>query len=156
VANGSPAAQRNAVEALGWIGDPAAVDSLLVALRNSTAGVRAEAAWALGEIGDPATIPALAAVATADANTDVRLVANQALSRIPEPPAVVAAPELPVASQPSLAPANGSASEAQPAGLPGWLSDAMPVLRYLILGLVLVAAALLPWYQNLRENRSHK
>lgn len=156
VANGSPAAQRNAVEALGWIGDPAAVDSLLVALRNGTGDVRAEAAWALGEIGDPAAITALAAAAAADANTDVRLVASQALSRIPEPPAVVAAPEPAAPAQPALASANGTTNEAQPTGLPGWLSNAMPVLRYLILGLVLIAAALLPWYQNLRENRSHK
>lgn len=157
VANGSPAAQRNAIEALGWIGDPAAVDSLLAALRYGTGDVRAEAAWALGEIGDPKAIPALAAAAAEDANTDVRLVAAQALNRLPEPPAVVAAPELPAPAESTVVLAPGATGQAaQPAGLPGWLRNATPLLRYLILGLVLAAAALLPWYQNLRENRSHK
>jgi len=41
-----------AAEALGRIGDPAAVDELIGALWDDDANVRMKAAWALGQIGD--------------------------------------------------------------------------------------------------------
>ncbi|OPX62495.1 MULTISPECIES: HEAT repeat domain-containing protein [unclassified Methanoregula] len=41
-----------AAEALGRIGDPAAVDELIGALWDDNANVRMKAAWALGQIGD--------------------------------------------------------------------------------------------------------
>jgi len=46
-------------EALGRIGDPAAVEPLIDALWDEDARVRLKAAWALGAIGDPRAIPAL-------------------------------------------------------------------------------------------------
>ena len=42
-----------AAEALGRIGDPAAVDELISTLWDDDARVRLKAAWALGRIGDP-------------------------------------------------------------------------------------------------------
>lgn len=41
-----------AAEALGRMGDPAAVDDLIGALWDDDARVRVKAAWALGQIGD--------------------------------------------------------------------------------------------------------
>lgn len=155
LSKGAPAAQRNAAEMLGWIGDPAAVADLLAALNNADASVRAQAAWALGEIGDPAAWSALAAAAESDANTEVRLLATSALSRLPDPPTVTV-PTVPARG--ALAPRNA----ASPAGnssvlpLPDWLAKAMPALRYVILALVLAFAALLPWYQDIREERRRR
>jgi HEAT repeat protein len=42
-----------AAEALGRMGDPAAVTGLIDALWDDDARVRLKAAWALGQIGDP-------------------------------------------------------------------------------------------------------
>jgi HEAT repeat protein len=42
-----------AAEALGRMGDPAAVDELISTLWDDDARVRLKAAWALGRIGDP-------------------------------------------------------------------------------------------------------
>ena len=46
-------------EALGRIGDPAAVGALIDTLWDEDARVRLKAAWALGAIGDPRAISAL-------------------------------------------------------------------------------------------------
>jgi HEAT repeat protein len=48
-----------AAEALGRMGDPAAVDALIETLWDDDARVRLKAAWALGEIGDPRAVTAL-------------------------------------------------------------------------------------------------
>jgi HEAT repeat protein len=48
-----------AAEALGRIGDPAAVEELISSLWDDDGRVRLKAAWALGQIGDPRAIPAL-------------------------------------------------------------------------------------------------
>jgi len=48
-----------AAEALGRIGDPAAVDELISSLWDDDARVRLKAAWALGQIGDQRAIPSL-------------------------------------------------------------------------------------------------
>jgi HEAT repeat protein len=42
-----------AAEVLGWLEDPAAVDTLISTLWDEDARVRVKAAWALGRIGDP-------------------------------------------------------------------------------------------------------
>jgi hypothetical protein len=46
------ASRWKAAEALGRIGDPAAVDELISTLWDDDARVRLKAAWALGRIGD--------------------------------------------------------------------------------------------------------
>lgn len=46
-------------EALGRIGDPAAVGELIDTLWDDDARVRLKAIWALGEIGDTRAVPAL-------------------------------------------------------------------------------------------------
>lgn len=149
---GSPAAQRHAVELLGWIGDPVAVDGLLAALDSEHASVRAQAAWSLGEIGDPAAWEALARIADEDASAEVRLFAAQAMARMPQAPLVAAT----ASSQPlPQEPAGELAIDQQPAA-PGAPNALMPALRWLIVVLVLVLAALLPWYQNLREERRRR
>ena len=80
--------RRAAAEALGEIGDAAAVPGLLAALRDADADVRREAAWALGRIGDAAAVPGLLA-ALRDADADVRWAAAAALGRIGDAAAVL-------------------------------------------------------------------
>ena len=46
------ASRWKAAEALGRMGDPAAVDDLISTLWDDDARVRLKAAWALGQIGD--------------------------------------------------------------------------------------------------------
>ena len=65
--------------ALGAIGDERGVPSLIEALKDSDANVRAQAAWALGAIGDGRAADALRA-ATRDKNENVRRQASWALS----------------------------------------------------------------------------
>jgi HEAT repeat protein len=48
-----------AVESLGRLGDPAAVDPLIEMLWDDDERVRLKAAWALGQIGDPRALPPL-------------------------------------------------------------------------------------------------
>jgi HEAT repeat protein len=151
---GDPVSQRNAVEMLGWIADPAAQDTLLAALKSGLPDVRAQAAWALGELNDPGAYQALADAAASDPNAEVRLQATHAMARMPEPPAVAAAPV-----QPDVADSGepvASSGQERPTGLPGWLAAALPALRWVILALVLLGAALLPWYQNQREERRRR
>lgn len=55
----SEASRWKAAEALGRIGDSAAVEELIGALWDDDDRVRLKAAWALGRIGDPRAIPPL-------------------------------------------------------------------------------------------------
>lgn len=145
----NPVAQRNAVEMLGWIADPAAQDGLLAALQAPDAQVRAQAAWALGELADPAAYSALAVAAEADASPDVRLQATQAMARLPEPaPETVVAPEV-VAVEAAPLTTEANSPLAAPLHL-------LPILRWVVLALVLGLAALLPWYQSVREQRRRR
>ena len=162
-ASGSAVTQRNAVEMLGWIADPAAVDSLAVALQAADPAVRAQAAWALGEtlagIAEPTTNEiaaqqSLATVATADLSPDVRIHATQALSRLPQQPVVAVDSS---GSQAAIAPTSHVAVGQQTGlQLPSWLISALPALRWLILLLALAAIVALPWLQNARDERRHR
>lgn len=83
--------RRNAAQALGWIGSPAATNALVRTLRtDGEATVREQAAWALGQIGDPRARAALARAQTRDADPEVRLVAGRALARLRSEPVTVA------------------------------------------------------------------
>ena len=55
----SEATRWKAAEALGRIGDPAAVEDLIGTLWDDDERVRIKTAWALGEIGDARAIPPL-------------------------------------------------------------------------------------------------
>src|SRR2546427_12533341 len=57
-----PAVRRQAALAAGRIGDPAAVDLLVAALRDSDRAVQAAAAFALGLLKDPRAVQPLAAL----------------------------------------------------------------------------------------------
>ncbi|MEZ4770421.1 MAG: HEAT repeat domain-containing protein [Caldilineales bacterium] len=160
-ASESPVTQRNAVEMLGWIADPAAVDGLTVALQASDPAVRAQAAWALGEtlagVPDPSAAgfataqQSLAAAASADLSPDVRIHATQAMSRLPQQ------------LQPVAAATNGDAATETagftPVGqqtgvrLPAWVTSVFLALRWLLLALALVAIVALPWLQNALDHR---
>src|SRR2546428_4761946 len=60
-----PAVRRQAALAAGRIGDPAAVDLLVAALRDSDRTVQAAAAFALGLLKDPRAVEPLAALVRA-------------------------------------------------------------------------------------------
>ena len=68
-------------EALGQIGDPAAVPALMEALKDEDAGVRFGAAQALGKIGDPRAVAVLNE-ASKDKDASVRAAATEALNKI--------------------------------------------------------------------------
>jgi HEAT repeat protein len=152
-----PSTQRDAVELLGWIGDPAAQGRLLTALESEHEEVRAQAAWALGELGDPAASRALAAVVSEDPSSDVRLQAQHALAHLagPEAPLTTDAiqPSLP---EPEPAVVVEPVSEGQRTAMPTWLDSLLPMLRWIVLGIALILAAFLPWYQTTREERRHR
>lgn len=81
-----PAARRNAAELLGYLGDPAAVKSLLrVANHDADASVRQSAVWALSEIDSPRVLPALSEIAVQDPDPEVRAEAERALQRLNAP-----------------------------------------------------------------------
>jgi HEAT repeat protein len=62
--NRDPAVQYDAIEALGELADPAAIDALILALTGDKySGIRWKAAEALGKIGEPA-VPSLIAALT--------------------------------------------------------------------------------------------
>ena len=158
----SAVVQRNAIEMLGWIADPAATDTLALALQASDPAVRSQAAWALGEtlatITEPDAVQiaaqqALAAAAVGDLSPDVRLHATQSLARLPQQPVV----GVDIATVGAVATAN-YAPVGQESGLqlPGWLAAAMPALRWLVLGLALAAIGALPWLQNVRDHRRRR
>jgi HEAT repeat protein len=76
-----------AAEALGKIGDPRAVEHLIVALHDGDSGVRGNAATALGMIGDPRAVEHLI-VALQDEDSGVCRHVAAALSGIGDPRAV--------------------------------------------------------------------
>jgi len=73
--------RRNAVEALGAVGNSRAVESLLATLDDEEWEVRWYVADALGRIGDPKAIPALEK-AINDSDKDIRNMAKAALHEI--------------------------------------------------------------------------
>jgi HEAT repeats len=75
---GRPAEMREALIALGLIGDGRAVDVCSISLGSSEADVRIAAAIALGSFGAPETVSKLASLLE-DGTSDVRLAAGQAL-----------------------------------------------------------------------------
>jgi HEAT repeat protein len=80
--------RRKAAEALGKIGDPYALESLIKALLNDNDWrVRWGAAEAMGAIGDPSTVESLI-YALEDDEWPVRWMAAKALGRIGDPRAV--------------------------------------------------------------------
>ena len=79
--------RKNAVEALGKIGDNRAVEPLIAALNDSDSDVREYAADALGEIGDKRAVEPLI-VALRDSNDNVRNNSVWALGKIGDKRAV--------------------------------------------------------------------
>lgn len=72
--------RRQAVDALGRIGDPRAVDPLLATLNDQDSLVRGHAIEALGRIKDPRAVPPLIALLSAkDEQPHVRMSAAEAL-----------------------------------------------------------------------------
>ncbi len=55
----NPSIRHDAVHALSKIGDPRALDALMMMLGDESSAVVSKAAFALGQIGDPKAIPAL-------------------------------------------------------------------------------------------------
>jgi len=80
-------ARRPAAQALGWIGDPRAVESLVAALRDEDSFVRIAAAEALAAIGDPRAVEPLAA-ALKDKNSMVSQAVASALITVGDDRAV--------------------------------------------------------------------
>jgi len=76
-----------AAKALGKIGDPAAVDALLDALKDDFSVLRKESAEALGLIGDPRAVNGLIPLLR-DEEEDVRYQAAWALGELKDPTAV--------------------------------------------------------------------
>jgi HEAT repeat protein len=79
--------RRRAVEALGKIGDPKAVDPLINALKDEDEYVRKNAAGALGKIGDPKAVDPLIN-ALKDDDIGVRWRVVEALGKLGDPKAV--------------------------------------------------------------------
>jgi len=76
--------RQSAVTALGEIGDPQAVQSLIKTLEDENWAVRQSAAIALGKIGDPQAVQSLIK-ALSDRNSRVRVSAAQSLVKIGQP-----------------------------------------------------------------------
>jgi HEAT repeat protein len=79
--------RARAARALGAIGDPAAIATLLYALGDDMEAVRLRSAEALGRIGDERTISALSEVARRDGSREVRSASVEALGKIGRPAA---------------------------------------------------------------------
>ncbi|HJR43213.1 MAG TPA: HEAT repeat domain-containing protein, partial [Gemmatimonadaceae bacterium] len=91
LANADAVVRLAAVQELGELDDPRAVEALSQALRNdSDPEVREMAAWALGEIESPAAVPALSEALRSDREARVRVKAAWALGEIESPRAVEA------------------------------------------------------------------
>jgi HEAT repeat protein len=73
--------RKAAVESIGRLKDPRAVEALTVLLKDSDHDVREVAVAALGEIGDPRAVERLV-IALADAQSSVRQLAAAALRKI--------------------------------------------------------------------------
>jgi HEAT repeat protein/beta-lactamase regulating signal transducer with metallopeptidase domain len=79
----------SAVETLGKLRDPRAVQALIQALQQDPdPKVRAMAAWALGEIEDPAAVSALSTALGSDEDEQVRVQAAEALGNIEDVSAI--------------------------------------------------------------------
>lgn len=78
---GSERLRKSAAKALGLLGNPDAIDALVVALSDKDFKVRKSAARSLGQIGDERAAPALAA-AVDDPDYTVGKHAQEALARI--------------------------------------------------------------------------
>jgi HEAT repeat protein len=75
--------KKEAIIALGKIGDPKAIPSLYIALlEDKNNDIRERAAEALGQIGDPKVIDALSKALLEDKNKNVRLKSAEALGKI--------------------------------------------------------------------------
>jgi hypothetical protein len=81
--------RRDAAGALGDMGDPAAVEPLMVALDDDSASVRIAVIAALGRIGDPAAVEPLMAALRSQA-VDIRKAAADSLGQVGDPRAVEA------------------------------------------------------------------
>jgi HEAT repeat protein len=79
--------RRDAARVLGELGNPRAVESLVIALKDSDWDVRRTAAWALGQISNPRAVEPLIAT-LGDKNENVRRRAAEALGKIGDPRAV--------------------------------------------------------------------
>jgi HEAT repeat protein len=91
LADSDAAVRLAAIQALGDLDDPRAVEALSQALRNdSDPEVREMAAWALGEIESPTAVPALSEALRSDREATVRAKAAWALGEIESPRAVEA------------------------------------------------------------------
>jgi HEAT repeat protein len=77
-----------AIEALGRIGDPRSVDALSAALNHNEVSVREAAVDALGEIGDPRAVKPLGVMLKGDKDSSMRWRAACALEKINDPSAV--------------------------------------------------------------------
>lgn len=89
VSDENPGVRLSAVETLGKLQDPRAVEALIEALRQDPdPKVRAMAAWALGEIEDPRAVPALTTALRTDDDQGVRVQAAEALGNIEDVSAI--------------------------------------------------------------------
>ena len=79
--------QRNAALAIGNSGDSRFVPSLLEALRDESALVRAHVAWALGEIGGQEAMAALKSQKSIEPDSEVAQEIDWALARLERPDA---------------------------------------------------------------------
>ena len=84
-----PIVRASAAEALGTLGNPAALPALLTALSDENETVRRAAAAALDTLGDPDALPALI-TALSDENETVRRAAASALDTLGDPAALPA------------------------------------------------------------------
>ena len=89
VSDDSPPVRAAAAEALGALGDPAALPQLAEVLdSDDSPPVRANAAQALGSLGDPAALPQLTEALDSDDSPPVRANAAQALGSLGDPAAI--------------------------------------------------------------------
>lgn len=70
-----------AIQALGYIRDPRAVDSLVEAMRDESVELRKMCAWALGEIRDPQALPSLILLLE-DPNIKIQIEGIRALGKL--------------------------------------------------------------------------
>jgi epoxyqueuosine reductase len=77
--------QRNVCVALGNIGNPAAVPTLIKALEGPDTPVRSHAAWALGRIGGRQAVDALRSALTREADAEVAGEIESALADLAAP-----------------------------------------------------------------------
>lgn len=99
----NPLTRSAAAQALGILGDPAAVEPLVRTLQASDDGLRVSTAKALAKIGEPAAIPALLETAKDDPASGVRVTAVDALATLGDPRGVEMLARLALDPSPLLA-----------------------------------------------------